>query len=66
MQFTLPKTTLQLLLGAMIITTIATGCDDTSKTKETTTDTTTIVTDTTKMDTAKTRPIVIPPDAPAK
>lgn len=55
------------MLGAMIITTIATGCDDTTKTKETTKDTTTVVTDTTKMDTAKTRPIVIPPDAaPAK
>jgi hypothetical protein len=68
MQFKLSKTTLQIMLGSMLMTTIAMACNDTSSKKETKTDSTATDTskmDTMKMDTAKTRPIVPPPDEPA-
>ena len=70
MRFKLPKTTLHFMLGSMLMMTIAMGCSDSASTKETTTTDSTAVdtnkTDTNKMDTAKTRPIVPPPDEPAK
>lgn len=69
MQFRLPKTALQFFLGTFLILFIAVGCNDTSSSKETKTDSTAAVDsnkmDTMKMDTAKTRPIV-PPDQPTK
>jgi hypothetical protein len=60
------KTTLQFILGSFMVLAIAAGCGDSSSTKETTKDSTVTdtpaVTDTNRMDTAKTKPIVNPPD----
>ena len=63
------KTAFQIILGGFFMMAIAIGCNDTSSSSETKTDTTkvdTMKTDTMKMDTAKTKPIVNPPDVPAK
>jgi hypothetical protein len=60
------KTAFQLILGGCIMMAVAVGCSDASTTTETKTDSTAAdTTDTMKMDTANTKPIVIP-DEPAK
>ena len=69
MQFKLSKTTLQFLMGTLVVSAISFGCNDTNTTKDVKKDSTTVVDstkmDSNKMDKAKTRPVVNPPDQPA-
>lgn len=62
------KIGLQIILGGFIMMAIAAGCSDASTTTETKTDSAAIdsTKDTMKMDTANTKPIVIPPDGTDK
>lgn len=64
------KTSLQIILGGVIMMLFAIGCSDSSSKKQTNTDSVVVSdslkVDTMKMDTAKTKPIVNPPDEPAK
>ena len=69
MQLKLSKTTLQFIMGTLIVSVISFGCNDTSSKTDTKKDSTVVVDSTkmnsNKMDNAKTRPIVNPPDQPA-
>ena len=64
------KTALQFILGGIMMMFFAVGCSDSSSKKETNTDSVVVSdslkVDTIKMDTANTKPIVNPPDEPAK
>jgi hypothetical protein len=55
------KTAFKIILGGFIMMAFAIGCNDTSSKTETKADST-VTTDTMKMDTAHTKPIVLPPN----
>ena len=64
------KIAFQFILSGIMMMFIAVGCNDSSSTKTTNTDSVVVSdslkVDTIKMDTANTKPIVNPPDEPAK